>query len=574
VRRPGSRIAAVLIALGAVAAHVFAAIHLAVTLGALLVGMLIRDRGVGPAVRRLFVTAAAIGLACLPYIAWRARQAYGPVNPIHTETQGLLSLRDGVRVVMPGVLWDWLGDLWLLFPLAWIPLWRSGRRNPAALFVLTSSLAVALMIFDPPVVAALEPRIGYLLMRLVWLVPVSVLLAWWLPELVERVRHDRGRPRFLAAAALGFTAVLLSIAVKDGASVVLHPDRVRAAERIEDIGRWRAALTRFDRALPPGQVVLADPATSYAIPAFTRSYVVTLADQHSSPNDSLALRRILDARDALDPYGTWERTREVIARHGVSLVMINENFLDTPPFDYWAPSREWAARARARFEREPAAFESVFRDDGITVFQVHGGALAALRGGVPHPQVQAYDPAHAPIARRLGPGLPVLQDLRLLPRLAAPGDTVVGVAEWRVLEPLAAGSYRVMVRFDRSLPAGFEPPHAVDKPLRKLVEHLRGERYRFRSDHLPTNGAYGVDLWSPGEMVRDTFVVGVPADAAPGDYRVRVQMVRSPHYPNLRLSDYFSDEDQYSGVAMGVFRVQKPGVPIPADGYLHDAGSH
>jgi hypothetical protein len=48
----------------------------------------------------------------------------------------------------------------------------------------------------------------------------------------------------------------------------------------------------------------------------TRHWVTALVDQHSSPNDPHALDRILDARDALDPYASWARTAEVVRRWG------------------------------------------------------------------------------------------------------------------------------------------------------------------------------------------------------------------------------------------------------------------
>ena len=49
------------------------------------------------------------------------------------------------------------------------------------------------------------------------------------------------------------------------------------------------------------------------------------------------------------------------------------------------------------------------------------------------------------------------------------------------------------------LPGGFTPPAALAKPARKVVERIRRELYRFRADHLPTGGAYGVALWRPEE---------------------------------------------------------------------------
>ena len=95
------------------------------------------------------------------------------------------------------------------------------------------------------------------------------------------------------------------------------------------------------------------------------------------------------------------------------------------------------------------------------------------------------------------------------------------------------------------------------KPARKLLEHLYGERYRFRADHLPVEGRYSVDAWRPDEVVRDSFRVIVPRDAAEGRYQVRIKMLRQPHYANFSLGDYFVDQDYYAGVLAGRLEVRR-----------------
>jgi hypothetical protein len=117
----------------------------------------------------------------------------------------------------------------------------------------------------------------------------------------------------------------------------------------------------------------------------------------------------------------------------------------------------------------------------------------------------------------------------------------------------------VAVRFDRALPGGFSPPQPLAKPARKVLERVNHELYRFRADHLPAGGVYGVDLWRPDEVVRDSFTVAIPREAAGGDYAVEIKMYRTPHYPNFRLSDYFFDRDYFSGLRAGVIRVDRPG---------------
>jgi hypothetical protein len=74
-----------------------------------------------------------------------------------------------------------------------------------------------------------------------------------------------------------------------------------------------------------------------------------------------------------------------------------------------------------------------------------------------------------------------------------------------------------------------------------------------------------VDLWRPDEVVRDSFTVTIPREAAGGDYAVEIKMYRTPHYPNFRLSDYFLERDYFSGLRAGAIRVERPGAePGPA----------
>ncbi|HKQ58888.1 MAG TPA: hypothetical protein VJY35_13570 [Candidatus Eisenbacteria bacterium] len=549
------RLAALGLGLGTLAAHVYYALHFAMVFTALGVGLLIADRRWSPRVARLAGTSILLGLAALPYLAWRVSQSYGPVNAIHTETQGILWLADGVPVVSIGVLWDWFGNAWLLFPLAALWLWRAGRANPAVLYLLTTPLAVALVIFDPPVVRLLEPRIGYLLMRMVWMAPLAALLAWVLPGLVEALR--RGPARVPAALALLGVAWLLKPALVDSALVLAHPAAQAATERPWGTGPWVDALDWMKQGLPAGSVVLSDPATSYSVPMHTGLYVVTLSDQHSSPNDAHALERILDARDALDPWASWDRVRELLRRHGVDAIALNNRFPSPPPLDYWTPRPSWFAASRARFDRWPAAFERVFDTGDFVVYRVHREALDMIDEPAPvRPFVAPWTPAEGP-GRSVDAHLPAILRFGLSQDRASQGDTLTGIADWRATRRMTAGSYIVAVRFDRALPDSARPPRLFAKPARKLIERANGERYRFREDHLPVGGAYGVDLWRPDQVVRDSFTVVVPRDVADGTYRVQIRMLVQPHYANYRLSDYFLDEDYYTGLEVGSLTLQR-----------------
>jgi hypothetical protein len=560
--RRGSRVAAAALAFGAVAVHLGAALQLAVGLGALAAGLAVRDRAPSQVVRRLLATGAVMAAAALPYAVLRVRAIAPTANVLHTEPQGLLFLTDRLQVGSPGLLWEQMGMAWVLVPLAWPWLWKHGRGDPAILYLLTASLAAVLIVYNPFVVPMLEPRIGYLMWRVVWLIPFAALLGWMLPRLAGAARWARSGARRLAAAgALVGALALLAPALLDAAHLVAHPGILADPDRdgpqvIAD------ALRRMDRELRPGAVVLSDPATSYAIPMRTRLTVTHLADQHSSPADPHAVRRMLDARDALDPFATWARTREVVARYGVEAIALNGRFAEPPRLDYWTPTPAWYAAARARLDARPDAFPRVFDTGDFVVYRVNPAALDTLSGpAAPRPFVRPFRPGIDPVARSMGEGLPALLAFHLERRRLAPGDTLRGALLWRAQDRAPAGSYQVFLRFDRRLPGGLRPPALVAKPARKLLERLRGELYRFRVDRLPTGGAYGVDLWGPDEVVRDSIEAVVPPTAAQGRWRIQVRMLRQPHYPNLRLRDYFVDDDSYAGMPVGWLEIGAGGPP-------------
>ncbi|MFN8587796.1 MAG: hypothetical protein U0704_08315 [Candidatus Eisenbacteria bacterium] len=557
-RDASSRTAAIGLALGAVAAHVFASLQFAVTFGALWAGVVLRDRGLSREAKRLFVTALALGLACLPYLLWRARLSYAPTNVIHTEPQGLLTLWPGATIVSFGVLWDWLGTAWLLFPLSWWAWSRRAARTPV-LYLLTTSLACAVLMFCPPVVAILRPKLGYLTMRFVWLLPLAGALAFTVTEAWTRLRERATGARVQGVAALVVVLLLLKLPLQDAAHVLRDPSEWQAAQARISVERWRAALTWMDEHLPAGSVVLSDPATSYSIPMMTRHWVATLVDQHSSPNDSLGLTRILESRDALDPYGSWARTREVVAARGITAIALNDRFAETPRLDYWAPSRAWYALARARFDAHPDAFPRLHDTGDFVVYGVNRAVLDTLSApAAPRPFTRPFDPARDTAAIAMGEGLPELAGARVEPATVAAGDSIAVTLDWHAPQPLPAGSYLVAVRVDRDMPADFRSPAWLEKPLRKIREIRDGTLYRFRLDHLPVNGAYGPDLWRADEIVTERVMLRLPARLAPGDWRVEARILRQPHYPNYTFSDIFYFRDYYSGPTVGTLRVTAP----------------
>lgn len=547
--------------LGAVLAHVFAVIHVGLVGGALALGLSLRDRGRGAELPRLIVTGLLALAVSAPYLAWRAHGAYAPGNIIHLEPQGLLLLGGGWLTVSPGVLWDWMGLAWIVFPASMFAQWRHAWRTPV-LLLLATWVTVAMLLFFPPLFTLIQPRLGYLMLRFTWVLPFAAALAFALDTALTALMRGPGSRRVLPALSLAGLAVLLAAPISDAVAVMTDPSPWREAERGVSGPAWSEEMAWMDRHLPASTVVLSDPATSYLVPMMTRHHVATLVDQHSSPNDSLALDRILDARDALDPDGSWIRTREVIERWGATAIVLNGRFDRSPNLDYWSPDSAWFARARARFDAEPSAFPKLHEWPDVVVYNIDRTRLDSLPAAEPpRPGLRALVPGERVHAPRVGEGTDLVS-FALSKHEVVPGATIWARLEWHARRPRPAGHYDLFVRFEREVPEEARVPWWFAKPMRKLVELVRGERYRFRVDHTPTDGAFGVDRWVPGAVVLDSLPIEVPADIAPGGWQVQARLRRQPHYPNYQLRDYFSDADYYSGVPVDSLIV----LPAPGRG--------
>ena len=141
----------------------------------------------------------------------------------------------------------------------------------------------------------------------------------------------------------------------------------------------------------------------------------------------------------------------------------------------------------------------------------------------------------------------------------SPGDTLGVATSWSLADgAVAPGSYTVIVRLDaQSMP---KPPFdvsAFDKPWRKGMEKATGTRWRLRESHRVVSGVFAPDEWKPRLVVLDSTAFAVPGNMAPGNYDVRVRMIREPHYPNTTLRDYLHDDDAFSGPVVGHVRVSR-----------------
>ena len=396
---------------------------------------------------------------------------------------------------------------------------------------------------------------------MVWMVPLLALLALgsrrrWSRGCARRGRVARSRR---APGSRSCWCCSLPGAARRGLVIArsraLRRGEARAAE---PAAPWREPAGVDARRLPPGQVVLCDPATSYAIPMMTRPLRRRRCSTSTArPTIRWRSTRILDARDALDPYGRLGADARVVAAMASTVIVLNDRFSRIPPTRLLG-ARARVVRGRARAVRPRARARSRASTTAATSWST-GCDRAALdtlqrRRPAARPFVHAVRPG-ARSGRRAGwaTGCPAAPVRALAPRDVAPGDTLqrhgrlagAGAAAGRLLpgvgalRPAAAGRIPAARR-------GREAGAQADR-ARCAASATASAKTTCRSA-----GAYGVDLWRPDQVVRDSFDGRrCRADVAEGTYQVEVRMHRQPHYPNYRLSDYFFDDDYYSGRGRG-----------------------
>ena len=533
----------------ALAIHVWHALYFALAFGVFAAGAVLVRRD-ATTLRRFLLAFAGLALPAVPYLVDRASQAYGPQNAIHTEPQGLFFLAPGLFTVDPQPLWSWNG-FGLVVALAAAPwFWSRRRESFGAIYLALVPWAVVAIVLNPLVLPLAHAKLGYLTMRLIWIVPVVPIVATVVTALGACAVRGTGRARAAAAAGLAACALWLLPQVGQAVSLVTERQALRAREASRGAEPYADVLAWLKTAYPGPRVILSDPATSYTIPAYTGHYVVTLLDQHSSPNDPRALDRILASRDVLSPFVGPRRTLELLRAWGADAIVVNQRSDDPVVFDYWSVSPALYAATRAKFAAHPRWYRPVLELERATVYELTPAAKAGPLPAADEPPRRGGPSADTlPAAKGGGADGRIVFHGAATDRAAyAPGDTVRVVSRWSAgSEPIPAGSWTIFVRLDAH---GYEGPlysPAWQKPYRKAMERLRGRKWRVRESHRVLNGVWSPDQWRPGEVVVDSTMIVLPADVAPGRWGLTVRMTRLPHYPNTNLKDYLSDDDLFGG---------------------------
>ena len=484
-------------------------------------------------------------MGALPFALYRYLTAYR-TNPIHEQVQSAVFVTDRWFIVDPARLWSSFGLVGVAALVCIPSLWRRRRDIPGIGFAIASFVTVLVAQLVPFILTPLYGVLKYLAFRLDIIVPYYLLPAYFLAT----------RPRGARAAMAVVWVLLVAVALP----LTRHSafsESTLAAERQRGPDRWARGLVQLAGALPRGSVVASDPVTSYLMSAFTPYYVVCTLDQHAPPNDMRLEERMAAARDIVSPFTTAREKDALIQEHDVTHVVVNETLPENLILNYWTLEPGMAQEAEETFRSLRYEFETIPLSDGLTAFRwKHDDRLSTLPRPSPRPVVASLPMNAYPIGVRSGEVVlegSVMHGAGILP---AGGELVVDLY-WSRDRQLPPGTYVVTMRFDRkdlALPFGGQP---FPKVTRKIVERVRGERYRFRADHMMQGGLFAPDAWALGDIVQDDVRVTVPTDIAPGRYRVQAKMLRVANQPNHRLRDYFFDDDTYTGVDIGEVTIRR-----------------
>lgn len=568
--------------------HILSAAQYLISLAAMSWSWALLRTEPAPLRRRLLFTPLLGAAALFPFLVLKLAESFSTANPLFDHAQGLLYVARDWPVLGPHHLAAWFGWPGLLGILLSIPLLRGMRSHRDRAFLAVSTWAALLVVLNPAAVRIVEAVHGHsLLFRVLLVVPFFQVLGWYTFLALRRIRRDRS---FARLAPVGIFLVLLVLAfaqhTRRAVRIWTQPEHRRTA-LIEPVGHLRA-FAFMDSVLTEPTVVLSDPITSYAIPAYTRHYAMTPFHQHSSPADHRTVERMQDAQAALSAHVPVSETLRILRKHGVSHILLNQSFPRYQSHYYTLISPLAYREQLARFDACPGLFSLMYNRDGIRLYRFEdpgdqadpsdadglpapGDPVRAPhlpdQDGVPgSPETEnpwmALEPGQA--AGRPGPDLAA--ELSIIPFSGdpvggveligirpdslhlRPGGVFTGDGYWRrtgdpYVLPVAA-----FMRFETAYPHPmFEHPW-IGRAFRQLYEARHRVTHRFGRDLRPLDHVFPAYLWEEGAVYKAPIYISVPPHAAAGTYTVRIRPYEVPFAPNLHLTDLFRLRDSLDGL--------------------------
>lgn len=464
-------------------------------------------------------TFGLVALATLPLLVARLVVTYRPVNPLHVQASEVLYITEFLSLHSPvPMLRRFSAAALLVAVLGLFLIRRPSSVARASLIGLT--LGPLLVSLNPVMGGLLIPRIGYLFVRFLGLVPFPAIAG----ALVGDAQREGGLRRVVPA---GVAVLLLVSRIPAVGGFLRHAPAGPTPEA------WHAGFALVAAHTARNATVLSDPLTSFALPAYTGRRVVTTLDQHSSPSDSTILRRMDQAARALSPYRPIEEAVEASRRYAVDAILVNpfrDGAVETF-FDVRTPALAESSRASFGASR---AFRVLGEREGFTLFAPASGAAADTthRHGFP-----------GRVAGLAGEGVELAPSVELVrltfaPDTLSPGDTLRVVAVLRKhAQDAPATSYRMVFRLRQALAGAHARFAPVERLYARLLREGGGPRLELAVNRRPTDGTYPFALWDVGETIADSFLVVLPEDLEPGEYRAGFRMNAQRLIRNIALRD-------------------------------------
>jgi hypothetical protein len=556
----GALVLASLLVFGGALIHVDVLIHWALALA----GILVFQRAFGFTPRRAIVFCAVTASCAAVVGAWRLAATYAGGNVLHTHPQGLLYFFDiGDRFFVPSpaeiVRKNGLLFFAALFLVPFLLLVKRHRR-----FALMS-LALSL----PPLVTALNPlacpplygKIHYLVHRFLLNVPAFVVTALVLGSLLGWALRGGLRRKAVCAALLFLWARVFLVAAGGWAADLRAAGKAGA----DVLSAEMADAARFvNERIPAKSVVLSDPATGYALSAFTHARVVAVLGQHGNPNDRYPLERLAAVHTVMSPYTFQIETVAAIRRFAVEYVVVNGSF-DSP---YHAFLADWDPAFKAHIEGKlgslDAVFSRVYENGKVAIYRVENGSFDRVTWEPLPPYLDAPRFAVEPCSSASTTGEPeassgaAVAAMGVEPWEALPGETVrVGVGYGGGGHPGYSFPLTLRLRFDDRRYFETARRFPGDKYLRRFRERRENVFRRFRVDHEPFGGYVRVSEWPPGRNCYEEIEVRLPRSLGEAVYDVRWQLAEETILPNFAVRDFLFNEDSYAGSRCAEISVRK-----------------
>lgn len=506
----------------------------------------------GPLAKRLGRAGVVWLLFGVPAASVKIMMSYAPANPIQLQSQNLMYLTDSLYIVNPMWVFSWLGLPGVLAIVIAVFVAFQRGRGPERLYLVGATLVPIAIVLNPILVPVFYSVVSYLVERFTWVIPYPYVLAAVVMLSWKRLREP-GRARTKLGAAV-LAVIILTVVGTGGVSRLSRADPGRVSYE-----SWLPALEYLRDNVEEPAVVASDMLTSYSIPAFTTHHIVSTLHQHGSPNDPRGIDRVMALLDIMNPDSGPATLKRRLRRQEVDYILVNSTF----DRDYRLYFSELDPASIRRLDqllgRHPGVFRRVFSAEGLSLYAVDRAALEGWNPPGRDLPPYVLPPGGAPVGvqvREVFDGEIELLSVAIGSNSVKRGDALWVTCYWRSKVDRVANDlpWTVQVRIQRDYPKGRFYSPRYSKIYRKLLERIRGERYRWRQSHLPAGGAYPPSMWERSIIV-DKAAVRIPYWMKPGVYEVTVSIGRESVYPNFTLRDFLRDDDRYAGVSVGQIKV-------------------